>query len=250
MKPATVAIAGSSTTCTLEASPRDRVGGQSEPPHHRARLIARKLMLLDLVIATPEVEWFASEGDKVALFTNRFGVPRSELPLRTYEAGQPETPQTGSRIRPKAAHVRGQRATQTALRLPRRRRLGPRIRIVSPRPRASSEKSFRLDARRHCANAADFTSSKRTFKRFCGQTDAILPGFEPEDLRGYCETRRAVERNRCTRSFATTCNRVLHRRQRVNGAAAGREIPLPARTRECYREFLDVRPVAVSTGRD
>ena len=47
-------------------------------------LIARKLMLLDAVIGQPDVEWFATEDDKVSLFTTRFQVARAELPQRSY----------------------------------------------------------------------------------------------------------------------------------------------------------------------
>ncbi len=46
--------------------------------------IARKLMLLDYVIAEPEAEWYATEQDKVALFTGRFGVAPVDLPQRSY----------------------------------------------------------------------------------------------------------------------------------------------------------------------
>lgn len=48
-------------------------------------LIARKLMLLDLVLSEPEVEWFATEHDKVELFTSRYGVDRDDLPQRTFD---------------------------------------------------------------------------------------------------------------------------------------------------------------------
>ena len=34
-------------------------------------------MLLDFVLSEPDAEWFATEADKVALFTERFGVPPS-----------------------------------------------------------------------------------------------------------------------------------------------------------------------------
>lgn len=43
-------------------------------------LIARKLMLLDCAIGTPDVEWFVTEMDKVELFTNRLAVPAADLP--------------------------------------------------------------------------------------------------------------------------------------------------------------------------
>ena len=49
-----------------------------------AALIARKLMLLDFVLGERTVEWYATEQDKVELFTRRFGVPVGDLPRRLY----------------------------------------------------------------------------------------------------------------------------------------------------------------------
>ena len=54
--------------------------------HTSPALIARKLMVLDHVLAHPERDWYATEQDKVALFTERFGVPVSDLPHRMYTA--------------------------------------------------------------------------------------------------------------------------------------------------------------------
>lgn len=59
-----------------------------------AALIARKLMVLDFVLAHRDFEWFATEEDKVALFTARFGVPALDLPQRIYVAPRRETPPT------------------------------------------------------------------------------------------------------------------------------------------------------------
>jgi hypothetical protein len=47
-----------------------------------AAQIARKLMLLDYVLSRPDVEWFATEAEKVHLFVQRFGVPLEALPRR------------------------------------------------------------------------------------------------------------------------------------------------------------------------
>ena len=54
--------------------------------HTSPALIARKLMVLDHVLRHPERDWYATEQDKVALFTERFGVPVGELPHRVYTA--------------------------------------------------------------------------------------------------------------------------------------------------------------------
>lgn len=54
--------------------------------HTSPALIARKLMVLDYVLAHQEREWYATEQDKVALFTARFDVAIGDLPHRVYTA--------------------------------------------------------------------------------------------------------------------------------------------------------------------
>ena len=43
-------------------------------------------MLLDYVLEQRDVEWYATEDDKVAFFTSRFGVPLLDVPQRVYVA--------------------------------------------------------------------------------------------------------------------------------------------------------------------
>jgi hypothetical protein len=52
--------------------------------HVAAAHIARKLMLLDVVLSAPDAAWVATEADKVALFTDRFHVPLNDLPRRGF----------------------------------------------------------------------------------------------------------------------------------------------------------------------
>jgi len=59
-----------------------------------AALIARKLMLFDYVLSQPDVEWYATEPDKVALFTGPFGIQPTDLPQRVYPARYRQTPPT------------------------------------------------------------------------------------------------------------------------------------------------------------
>jgi hypothetical protein len=62
-----------------------RAIGEGESRNRRAAspaLIARKLMLLDTVIRRPDVAWFATERDKVALLVERLHVPLNVLPSR------------------------------------------------------------------------------------------------------------------------------------------------------------------------
>jgi hypothetical protein len=64
-----------------------RALGQEENRNRRhvaAALIARKLMLLDVVLSATDAEWIATEADKVALFTERLRVPLVDLPRRTF----------------------------------------------------------------------------------------------------------------------------------------------------------------------
>ena len=60
-----------------------RLVGLDTSRHRRpvsAAGVARRLMVLDYVLATPDTEWLATDADKVALFVERFGVARSALP--------------------------------------------------------------------------------------------------------------------------------------------------------------------------
>ena len=53
-----------------------------------AALIARKIMVLDYVLGQPEIEWLATERDKVELFAERVGVPLTELPQRAFPSSK------------------------------------------------------------------------------------------------------------------------------------------------------------------
>lgn len=63
-----------------------RALGLDQDRHRRPAppaVIARRLMLLDVVLSEPAAEWVATEADKVALFTGRFAVSRADLPRHT-----------------------------------------------------------------------------------------------------------------------------------------------------------------------
>jgi len=65
-----------------------RALGQDDNRNRRAvspALIARKLMVLDAVLAMPDVEWIATEDDKVRLLTEQFGIRKAHLPQRVFE---------------------------------------------------------------------------------------------------------------------------------------------------------------------
>jgi len=57
-------------------------------------LIARKLMVLDYVLTVSPACWFATEDDKLALFSTQLGLDRSLLPQRTYPAQDARRPAT------------------------------------------------------------------------------------------------------------------------------------------------------------
>lgn len=70
----------------LQARAIYRALGQEDDRHRRyasTALIARRLMLLDTVLGDPNVEWYATEAEKVALFTTRFNVASEDLPRGT-----------------------------------------------------------------------------------------------------------------------------------------------------------------------
>jgi hypothetical protein len=73
-----------------------------EPPRWAPRsmaAMARKVMLLDVVIAHPDRKWLIQESDQVALFTGRFGVSLADLPQRTVQPFG-RVPRTGLRRAP------------------------------------------------------------------------------------------------------------------------------------------------------
>jgi hypothetical protein len=81
----------------LQASAVYDAIGQADNRNRRsasAALIARKLMILDYVLEHRDVEWFATEEEKVSLFTTRFGVPVLDLPQRVYIAPRRDSPPT------------------------------------------------------------------------------------------------------------------------------------------------------------
>jgi hypothetical protein len=81
----------------FHSRPIYRAIGQEDNRNRRAvsaALIARKLMVLDYVLAHPDVDWLATEQDKVRLFTATFGVSLADLPQKSFLASQPQLPPT------------------------------------------------------------------------------------------------------------------------------------------------------------
>jgi hypothetical protein len=59
-----------------------------------AALIARRIMVLDYVLGHPQVEWLATERDKVDLLTKHFAIPHADLPQRMFAASTPASAAT------------------------------------------------------------------------------------------------------------------------------------------------------------
>jgi hypothetical protein len=51
---------------------------------HQPFAVRAKLMALDFVLTHPEAEFFPTEQDRIALFTNRLGLPITVLPAKSY----------------------------------------------------------------------------------------------------------------------------------------------------------------------
>jgi hypothetical protein len=78
----------------LRPRPIYRAIGQADNRNRRvasAALIARKIMLLDYVLAHAEVDWIATEVDKLDLFVDRFGVLKTDLPQRRFTGASTDT---------------------------------------------------------------------------------------------------------------------------------------------------------------
>jgi hypothetical protein len=58
----------------------DNRNRRSHPPF----VVRRKLMILDYVLSHPDAQFFASEQERVSLFTETLGLPESVLPVKYY----------------------------------------------------------------------------------------------------------------------------------------------------------------------
>ena len=103
-------------------------------------VIARKLMVLDYVLTVPDAEWYATEEDKVALFTRELGIPIGDLPQRVYEPHGPRPRRDDAAFHSQAAGLSHGRSGRRPLRVSRERRDRPRVRAVSSGPRAAVQR--------------------------------------------------------------------------------------------------------------
>jgi hypothetical protein len=172
-----------------------------------AAAIARKLMILDFVIGEPGPEWYATEADKVAFFTQRLGVPPRDLPQRTFAASdQRLTPTTRYFVHKLPIGVAGD---------------PPRLYFVSLAldPSGQGFASFLYDHARLLSHLSDWTivavgpkgwsnatGCRTLFDRYVAGIPAASMAWDRRDVARYFVTRRAVEANDLAHLSVTDLN--------------------------------------------
>jgi hypothetical protein len=182
-----------------------------------AALMARKIMLLDYVLAHGDVDWLAAEEDKVELF-ECFGVPRGDFPQRVYAAAQPGVESTTRYFPhklpvclagdPPVVHFVYLAAEDSGRSLEPflqdhaalLRRL-PAWTVVALAPRTS----------------AAFVDCERVFARFVEQPTARLAG-KSDDLRWFLGTRQIVDRGELARLSVADINRFRTLREQFSAS--------------------------------
>lgn len=184
-----------------------------------AALAARRVMLLDFVLAHRDVEWLATEADKLALFTDRFGIPRGDLPQRVYArsrsevkptsryfphklplaiAGDPPVPQF---VYVATEHIGGGFGTFLHDHAALFGRLAAwTVRVIAP------------------AGHAALASSESAFARFLARP-AVALVLRSDDLRWYFTARKAVDAGEFARLPVADIERFRALRQRFRGPA-------------------------------
>lgn len=215
-----------------------RAIGQEDNRNRRqvsAAVIARKLMLLDFVLANTDVEWLATEEDKVQLCVDRFGLSPVDLPQHAYESSRPDTPST-VRFFPHKLPI-GVTGAQ------------PDVRFVFP---AHEHAGGGFDAflRDHAAvfgrlsswtvvvigpsDPRAFRHCEAAFKRFhANPVSRLIP--HGNELRTYFTRREAIDRGQLAELPVAEINRFRRLRDRFSGA------DIDAR----YRDWLTRREAAL-----
>jgi hypothetical protein len=178
--------------------------------HVSSAAIARKLMVLDHVLAERNTEWYATEDDKVQLFTTRFGCPTGRLPQRTFSARDGSSSTTRYFIHKLPI------ALSEALPLPSfvylvtdttgaglTQFLWDHIQLLETLP------GWRIDAIAP-PHIASLKACEIAFHSFCKRLRIARNASELDDLKAYFRRRRALERNELTpfaqRSFTEAAN--------------------------------------------
>ena len=203
----------------LHAKALYRAIGQPENRNRRtasAPFIAQRLMLLDHVLSAPAAAWFATEAEKVALFTERFGVPRADLPQRTYGPLSGSTRTTRYFVHklpialagdPPTVHLvflatePGGQACATFLRdHGRLLQHLPTWRLVAVAPR----------------HGPGLAACQAVFEAYARAGRLLVPRLDPADLRWYFLTRQAVERDQIAHLSVAELDRFRQARRRFS----------------------------------
>jgi hypothetical protein len=183
----------------LHARPLYEAIGQDDNRNRRLTgpaLIARKLMLLDVVITHPHVRWLATEQEKVEAFKKEFNIRATDLPQRVYRPGEPgELPNTTRYFPHKLPiYLAGDPAVPHFVCLGTS--LGGQECESFLRDHATllaRLPAWTLVVAAPAANAST-AAYHRAFDRFTGSHGAAHAPLQLSDLRWYCATREAIER--------------------------------------------------------
>ncbi|MEO8256846.1 MAG: hypothetical protein ABI868_05810 [Acidobacteriota bacterium] len=172
-----------------------------------AAAIARKLMILDFVLGEPGTEWYATEADKVAFFTQRLGVPPRDLPQRRFASDD-------------------QRLTSTTRYFVHKLPIGvagdpPRLHFVTLAldPSGQGLASFLHDHARLLSHLPDWTivavgpkgwagetGCRPQFDRYVAGIPATSMAWDRREVARYFVTRRAVDANDLAHLSVTDLN--------------------------------------------
>jgi hypothetical protein len=198
-----------------------RALGQEDNRNRRqasAAVIARKLMLLDFVLAKSGVEWLATEEDKVQLFVDRLGLPINDLPQHVYDSARPATAST-IRFFPHKLPI-GVTANQ----------LDVRFVVPAHEPAGGGFEAFLRDHARVFARLSKwsvvvigpsdppaFERCEAAFERFQrNPVPRLIP--HAHELRSYFRTREAIDRGQVADLRVAEINRFRRLRDRFHGA--------------------------------
>jgi hypothetical protein len=203
----------------FHARPLYRLLGQEDNRNRRqvsASLIARKLMVLDHVLAHPNVEWLATEDDKVGLFADHLGIDRSDLPQRTFGSAEPGG-DTTTRFFPHKMPI-------ATFGIPP----VPRFVVLITEPSGWNFGQFLSEHARLFQHLPEWsvsavglrttmasTAIKRTFDTFINRPSAIF-SVRPEELRWYFVKRRIVDAGELSSLSVADIDRFRKLRERLS----------------------------------
>jgi len=202
----------------FHARPLYRLLGQEDNRNRRqasASLVARKLMVLDHVLAHPAVQWLATEDDKVRLFADHLGVRRSDLPQRAFRSAEPGG-DTTTRFFPHKMPI-ALAGTPPV----------PRFVVLVTEPSGWSFGQFLSEHARLFQHLPEWSVSavgprltvasraiRRTFDTFLDRPSAIF-SVRPEEVRWYFAKRRFVDAGELGRLSVADIDRFRRLRERL-----------------------------------